>query len=119
MAYFIGLLVVGLILYAEVTSRLRGFAVLKALGFPAGRLSRAVVLQTLLLVLIGLPIGGILAQVMAMTLEWAAPLYQVPVFEPFSLFRTAVASLIFATAGALVPLRRIRKTDPMLAFEGL
>lgn len=117
-AYIIGLLVVGLIVYAEVTSRSRSFAVLKALGFPFGRLAQGVLLQTLLLLLIGLPIGAVLAGITAASIQWAAPLYRLAVFDPGTVAQTIAACVVFAGAGSLVPLRHIRRTDPMLAFEG-
>ena len=60
--YVIGLLVAGLILYADVTGRLHSFGVLKALGFPFRRLAQAVIAQALLLLVIGLPIGIVLGQ---------------------------------------------------------
>jgi putative ABC transport system permease protein len=115
--YVIGLLVAGLILYAEVAARLHSFAVLKALGFTFYGLAGAVVAQALLLLAIAVPIGLVLAQAVAALVYWAAPLYEVRAFEPAALLQTVAASLGFALAGALIALRPIRRLDPMVAFQ--
>jgi putative ABC transport system permease protein len=115
--YLIGLLVAGLILYADVTGRLHGFGVMKALGYPFRRLAQAVIAQALVLLAMALPIGIALAQALAALVTWAAPLYAVRIFEPAALAQTIVASLAFAIAGALIPLASIRRIDPMVAFQ--
>jgi putative ABC transport system permease protein len=115
--YVIGLLVAGLILYAEVTGRLQSFAVLKALGFPFRRLIQAVIAHALLLLAIALPIGIALGQALAILVHWAAPLYVLRIFEPDGFAQTMVASLAFALTGALIPLRSVRRADPMMAFQ--
>jgi putative ABC transport system permease protein len=115
--YVIGLLVAGLILYADVTGRLHSFGVLKALGFPFHRLAHAVIAQAVLLLAIALPIGIAAAQALALLVAWAAPLYAVRVFEPAALAQTLAASVAFAIAGALIPLGSIRRIDPMVAFQ--
>jgi ABC-type antimicrobial peptide transport system permease subunit len=115
--YVIGLLVAALILYAEVTGRLQSFAVLKALGFPFRRLIQAVIAHALLLLAIALPVGIALGQALAILVHWAAPLYVLRIFEPDGFAQTMVASLAFALTGALIPLRSVRRADPMMAFQ--
>jgi ABC-type antimicrobial peptide transport system permease subunit len=117
-AYVIGLLVIALVMYADVRGRLRSFAVLKALGFPQSRLSRAVLLQALLLLAIALPVAVLLGQSLAAFIHSTAPLYLVRVFEPIVFGQTIAASLVFAILGALFPLHLVRRSDPMIAFEG-
>lgn len=116
-AYIIGLLVVGLIMFAEVRSRLRSFGVLKALGFRHAHLALTIVQQALLLLLLSIPMGLLIAQGIAGFIHVAAPVYLVGVMEPATLARTLGASVGFAVLGALLPLRVIRRTDPMIAFS--
>ncbi len=116
--YVIGLLVVGLIMYADIRNRVKSFAVLKALGFSFQKLFIAVLLQSLLLLLIAIPMGILLIQGMAMFIHAMAPVYLIRFFDPLVLFQTLVASLMFATIGALIPLNTIRRSDPMIAFQG-
>jgi len=117
MAYIIGLLVVGLIMYADVRSRLRSFSVLKALGFSFGKLVTAIVIQSLLLLIIALPVGILVAQVLAQFIHTAAPVYLIRIFEPTVFLQTLIASFGFAIIGALIPLHSVFRTDPMVAFQ--
>jgi putative ABC transport system permease protein len=118
-ANVIGLLVIALIMYADIRGRLRSFAVLKALGFSQGRLSRAVLLQALLLLIIALPVAVLFGLGLAAFIHSSAPLYLIRLFEPMVFGRTIAASLVFAFLGALVPLHLVRRSDPMIAFEGI
>ncbi|UCF82122.1 MAG: FtsX-like permease family protein [Desulfobacteraceae bacterium] len=117
-AYVIGLLVVALIIYADVRSRLRSFAVLKALGFSFNRVLSAVLLQALLLLIIALPIAVLIGQSLAVFIHATAPLYLIHIFEPLVFIQTIAAGLGFAILGAFVPLRMVSRSDPMIAFEG-
>lgn len=116
-AWVMGLLVVGLVLYADVRGRLRNFAVMKALGFYHHHLVAAVVAQSLLLMLLALPLGVLLAQLLKGYIESVAPVYLISIYEPLVFARTLVAGLLLATAGAVAPLRLVRRTDPMIAFQ--
>jgi ABC-type antimicrobial peptide transport system permease subunit len=118
-AYVIGMLVVALIMYADVRGRLRSFAVLKALGFSFSKLLMAVLLQTFLLLVIALPVAVILGQSIAVFIHTTSPLYLIRIFEPLVFLQTVAASIGFAMLGALVPLGMVRRSDPMIAFEGV
>ncbi len=117
-AYVVGLLVVGLILFADVRSRLRSFAVMKALGFSHRHLLVSVLAQSLMLMALALPIGLLLAQALVMYIEAVAPVYLISIYEPLVFARTVIASLLLALIGALIPLRSVRRSDPMMAFQG-
>ena len=115
--YVIAMLLVGTILYSDIKSRVKSFAVLKALGFPLNKLFFAVLIQAFLLLVIAIPIGAILTQGLAVFIHDVAPVYLIRIFEPNVLLQTLLASFAFATMGALIPLRTIRPSDPMLAFQ--
>ena len=117
--YIIGMLVVGLIMFADIRSRVRSFAVLKALGFAAYSLFFAVLFQSLLLLVLAIPLGSILAYSLANFIHSVAPVYFIYVFEPHAYVKTVTASFGFALIGAIIPLRSIRRSDPMLAFQGV
>ncbi len=116
--YIIGMLVVGLIMYADIRSRIRSFAVLKALGFRFYQLFLAVLMQSILLLVFAIPIGVLLALGLALFIETAAPVYLIRIFEPVVFSQTLIASLGFAILGAVTPLRAIHHSDPMVAFQG-
>jgi len=115
--YVVGLLVLGLIVYAEVRSRRRDFAVLKALGFPRRQLAMTVAFQTLLLLAAALPASVVLAWGTAGIVEGLAPLYRLPLFDASGLLRTFGGGALLALVGGMVPLRMIHQIDPMIAFE--
>lgn len=117
--YIIGILVVALIMYSDIRSRIKSFAVLKALGFPFSKLFNATLMQSLLLLLMAIPVGIVLAQILAITIEVAAPVYLIRIFSPQMFLTTMVACFGFAILGALIPMRAILRTDPMLVFQGV
>ena len=116
--YIIGMLVVGLIMYSDIRSRIKSFAILKALGFSFNKLFQAVVFQSLFLLLLAIPTGIILAQSFALFIHYAFPIYLFKIFSPDIFAQTLTASFIFAFIGAMIPLRCIHQTDPLLAFQG-
>ena len=116
--YVIGMLLVGTIMFADIRSRAKSFAVLKALGFPLKNLFVAVLIQSLLLLVIAIPIGCLLAQGLAAFIHNVAPVYLIRIFEPYVFLQTLLASLAFAAIGAFVPLRMIQRSDPVTAFQG-
>lgn len=118
-SYIIGLLVVSSIMYSDVRSRLKSFAVLKALGFPFKKLMAAVLLQALMLLLIALPVAVVMAYGVAVFIEAMSPLYLIRIFEPQVFVRTLAACIVLAVLGALVPLRMVQRSDPVEAFEGV
>lgn len=118
-AYIIGLLVVGLIMYADVQGRLRSIAVLKALGFPFGKLVTAVVLQSLLLLVVAVPVSVLIGEGIVLFIHALTPLYLIRIFEPLIFIRTIAAGIGIAMLGALVPLHMVRRSDPMIVFEGV
>ena len=61
LAYLIGVLVVGLIVYADVIGRRRAFGVMKALGMTTRAVEGTMASEAIALVLIGLPVGVVVA----------------------------------------------------------
>lgn len=117
-ANIIGLLVVGLIIFAEINSEKRSFGVLKALGFSHKRLVIGTLIQVVFLLILALPVGTLIGYGLALYINASAPLYLIRIFEPAMLAQTLFSSIIFAIIGALIPLRSIRKVDPMIVFQG-
>jgi len=116
-AYVIGVLVTGIIMFSAVNARRRDFGVLKALGFPHRFLSLSVVIESLVLALIAIPFGILLAHFIAAAFEAAIPLYLILATEPIPIIRTSIASLVFAVLGGLAPVHIIRGLDPSLVFR--
>lgn len=115
--YLIGVLVTGIIMFAAVNARRHEFGVLKALGFSHRFLSTSVLLEALLLALFAIPVGVLLAALIGTVIESTMPLYRILSTEPVPVVRTAVACLLFAALGALIPVRLIRRLDAALVFR--
>jgi len=116
--YIIALLVVGMIMFAAVHSRLRNFGVIKALGFQNHSLIIGIVVESLVMILLAFPIALLLSQLGAWLIESYAPLYMVPVLEIVPLIRTFFAALSLGIIGAYLPYRFIAKLDPAIVFRG-
>lgn len=116
-AYLIGALVTGIIMFAAVNARRSEFGVLKALGFSHRSLGTSVVVEALLYAVMAIPIGIMLASLIGLMIEELMPLYLILPTEPWPMLRTTGACFAFAVFGALVPIRLIRKVDPGLVFR--
>lgn len=116
-SYVTGVLVVGLIMFAEVNTRLRGFGVLKAVGFSENRLVLSVVTQAFAYYLLSVPIGLSIALGMAALINSIAPLYYVKVMTAGGLLTTLLAGGVVAIFGGVLPIVRLRRLDPNIAFS--
>lgn len=116
-SYLIGVLVIGMFTFAAVSGRLRELGVMRALGVRARALGAAVLLEAMLLTLVALPVGVGAAIAISAIIHELGPVYVLLPAEPAAVARTFVASLVFASAGALLPVRAIARIDPSLVFR--
>lgn len=116
--YIIALLVVGMIVFSTVHSRLQNIGVLKALGFTQYRLIWGVLLESLLLVLMSFPVALFLAVFAARIIETNVPLYLVSVVDTYALLRTFIAAIVLSAISAYLPFKFISKLDPAIVFKG-
>lgn len=117
LSYIIGMLVIGLIIYSDVSSRRRSFAVMKALGFRLFAIASSVMSQTFLQIMVAFPLGVLVAYTTSIIIEWRMPVYQVYVTDPSGLVVVFIGILLMLLAGSLIPLRLISRTDPVIAFQ--
>lgn len=117
LAYLIGILVVGLIVYADTIARRRAFGVMKALGFRLRHMLATVSAQTLMLLVLAWPLGLGIALAVASAIEALVPIYRVYVLEPAGLAWAVAGVLAMALAGAALPLRVVARADPNIAFQ--
>lgn len=112
----IALAVIALGLMTATLSRLRDFAVLKALGAGTARLAGAVAVQVLWTVALAVVLAVILGQLLAWALPLAAPAVQVRITVAAAL-QLAAGALGVGLLAALWPLRRIATLDAATAFR--
>jgi putative ABC transport system permease protein len=116
-AYVVGILVIGLTLYASVFERLREHGVIKALGAPNTRLYGYVLAQAAVFVATGYAVGFAASEGIARLVEWSAPQYLLVPWDWQVLVRTGVAAIAMAAIASLVPVRQMAGVDPATVFR--
>jgi len=117
LSFVVGMLVVGLIVYADVSARNRNYGVLKALGFRLSHIAWGVISQMWLLAMIAFPVGVFFALAVANAIEINMPVYRVLIMDTTGLLQTFAGLMLMVVLGSLLPLRLIARTDPMIAFQ--
>ncbi|GAB3029865.1 putative ABC transporter, permease protein [Nocardioides flavus (ex Wang et al. 2016)] len=112
----IALAVIALGLMTATLTRLRDFAVLKALGARTPRLAGAVAMQVLLTVVLATTVATTAVLALAWLLPLAAPAVQISITAA-AVLQTATTALLVGMLAALWPLRRIASLDAATGFR--
>jgi putative ABC transport system permease protein len=110
---FVAGLVAALFFALVTLERTALYATLKALGAPSGRLALGVVLQSLVVALGAVVLGGAVTLALEQVIPDAVPVQ----VEPSRVVTSSVLVLVTAAVGALVSLRRIVRIDPATAIS--
>lgn len=116
-ANVVGLLVIGLTLYAAVFERIREYGVMKAVGARNTRLYWYVVGQALAFTAGGLVVGLLAGGGVATLLDWLMPQYLVVPWDGQVLLRTSVAAIVMGAFASLLPIRQVAGVDPAMVFR--
>jgi putative ABC transport system permease protein len=112
----VALAVVVLSLYALTLFKLREYGVVAALGATRWRLARIVTVQAVWTAAGALAAATGLALLLGALISWITPQVSIAVTAP-SVARLAVAALVASLAGALLPIYRLARLDPAVAFR--
>ena len=115
-AYVVGVLVVGLVIYTATIERRREYGAIKAIGARNGALYRVVTTQAAIAALIGAVAGIALAFGAAAALMAWRPQFLLA-FEPASVAVVLASGLLMALLAALVPARSVARVDPAEVFR--
>jgi putative ABC transport system permease protein len=115
-AFLVGALVVGLIIYTATVERQREYGVLKAIGARNRLLYQVVVAQALIAAGVG-AVGGVVAAYGAAQLVMALHPQYLVALEPLTVAQVLLAGLVMALAAALVPARLVARLAPADAFR--
>ena len=115
-AFLVGTLVVGLVIYTATVERQREYGVLKAVGARNGMLYRVVAIQALIVTAIGSVIGVGLAFGAAQLIMTLRPQFLIT-FEPMAIMRALSAGQGMALLAALFPARVIAGLAPADIFR--
>ncbi len=115
-AFFVGVLVVGLVIYTATVERQREYGVLKAIGARKGLLYRAVAIQALIAAGAGSALGIVLAYGAAGLIVALRPQFSI-VYAPTMLAQSLIAGIAMALASALFPARVVARLAPAEVFR--
>lgn len=110
--FVISLIVVAVFLYILTMQKLNNFAVMRAQGIPSSTLVGATMIQSLILMVIGVALGLIM---MAITMAAMPPVVPMS-FTPAIMVAGSVGMLLMGLIGSLIPVRSILKVDPVSAI---
>ena len=115
-AFLVGTMVVGLVIYTATVERQREYGVLKAIGAANPVLYRVVVIQALAAALGGALVGVVLAYGAGQWIMAARPQFLI-VFDPRDMMWALLAGLGMALAAALFPARVVAGLAPAEVFR--
>jgi putative ABC transport system permease protein len=115
-AFLVGTLVVGLVIFTATMERQREYGVLKAIGARPGRLYRVVAVQALIASIGGSALGIALARGAAELIMAARPQFLV-LYAPTAVAQALLAGLAMSMLAALLPARLIARLAPAEVFR--
>ena len=116
-AFFVGVLVVGLVIYTTTVERRREYGAVKAIGARNRMLYSVVAIQALIAAATGALVGVALAYGGGAALMAWRPAFQVAI-EPTAVGVVLGSSLLMALLAALIPARAIAGLEPAEVFRG-
>ena len=115
-AFLVGTMIVGLVIYTATVERQREYGVLKAIGAPNRVLYMVVTTQALFASLAGSAVGILLASGAAQWIMSARPQFLIA-FDPWDMAWALLAGLGMALAAALFPARVVAGLAPAEVFR--
>lgn len=114
--FLVGLAIIGLTMYTTTAERIRDFGVLKAIGAPSSFLLRTVVSQAAALGIAGFAVGLGATYAAEPVIVRFVPDIGVTIL-PIAALRTLGAVLVMSLLGALLPVVRVMRVDPLMVFH--
>lgn len=115
-AFIVGALVVGMVIYTATIERQREYGVLKAIGARNGALYRTVLSQGVAAAGLGVLLGVVLAFAAGWLVMQYRPQFLV-VIEASAIANTVVVGFFIALIGALLPARTVARLAPAEVFR--
>ena len=115
--FLVGLAVMALTVYVSVLARRAEFGVLKALGASNRRLYGLVLLHALASIVLGYASAIVVTAGLGVVLEQLGSTVTLALGSQ-TVVKAAVAAAVIAAISALLPVGRIARLDPVMAFRG-
>jgi putative ABC transport system permease protein len=116
-AFMVGVMTVGLVIYTATIERRREYGALKAIGARDCTLYRVVGIQALIAAAVGAVAGTGLAYVVGAALMWWRPQFLVAIEQPVMAI-VLLSSVLMALLAAIVPARSVARLEPAEVFRG-
>lgn len=116
-AFVVGILVVGLVIYTATIEKRREYGAIKAIGARNGTLYRIVTIQALIAAGVGAVTGVGLAYVSGVALMTWRPQFLVDI-EPGAIVVVLASSLLMALLAAIIPAWAAARLEPAEVFRG-
>jgi len=114
--FLVGIAIVGLTMYTTTAERLRDFGVLKAIGASDTYMFRTVAIEAIVLCLAGYVLGFAATRAAGPVVTRLVPDIGVAVTF-FNAARAFAAVMVMSLVGAIVPIARIVRVDPLVVFH--
>jgi putative ABC transport system permease protein len=115
-AFLVGTMIVGLVIYTITVERQREYGAIKAIGAPNRVLYQVVLTQALAAALIGTLAGVLLAYSIGQWIMTERPQFLI-VFDPFDVGWALLSGLVMALVAALFPARMVAGLAPAEVFR--
>lgn len=116
-AFVVGVLVVGLVIYTATIERRREYGAVKAIGARNRTLYRVVTIQAVIAAVVGALVGiGLAYAAGAALMTWRSQ-FLVDI-EPAAIGIVLASSLLMALLAALIPARSLARLEPAEVFRG-
>lgn len=116
-AFLVGVLVVGLVIYTATIERRREYGAVKAIGARNRTLYRVVTTQAFIAAAAGAVVGVGLAHGAGAALMAWRPQFRVDI-EPAAIGLVLASSILMALLAALIPARAVARLEPAEVFRG-
>jgi putative ABC transport system permease protein len=115
-AFLVGTMIVGLVIYTITVERQREYGVIKAIGGANRILYQVVLTQALVAALLGTLVGVLLAYAISQWIMSARPQFLIS-FDPYDVGSALLAGLLMALVAALFPARMVAGLAPAEVFR--
>ncbi len=115
-AFLVGTMIVGLVIYTITVERQREYGVIKAIGAANRVLYQVVLAQALVAALMGTIVGVLLAYSIGQWIMTVRPQFLI-VFDPFDVGWALLSGLVMALVAALFPARVVAGLAPAEVFR--
>lgn len=115
-AFVVGTIIIGLIIYTATVEKSREYGVLKAIGFSNRKLYAVVFQQSLLAATAGFLLGVVLSVALGPAIERIVPVFVTDI-RPGDIVFAGVGALGMAVLATFVPARPVARLDPAQVFQ--